>query len=426
MKMPDLLIMLEIIALLALLFMSAFFSLSETALISSNKLRIRKLGEEGIESALVVQRLMEHPNRLLATILVGNNIANVSAAAIATSLAINFFGSKGVGIAIGVFTFLILVFGEITPKSLGFQKAERISLLVAKPLDFLVNVLYPLVRVLAFITKIILKPFGGEVTKLSPYVTEEEIKMLVEVGEREGTIEKREREMIHSIFEFTDKVAREVMIPRVDMDCVDVNLNLNKALNIVLRTKHHRIPVYQGSIDNIVGIVNAHDLLHYLKEQKGANLRDIARSAYYVPETKKLGELFREMQEKKTQIAIVVDEYGGTAGLITLEDLLEEIVGEILDEYDAEEPPIEILDEHRVLADAKTSIRELNKTVGLNLPEEDFETIGGLVFNKFGRIPSAGEKIRIKNITITVEKMRGRRISKLKITKPRSSEAQRN
>lgn len=421
MKMPDLLIMLEIIALLALLFMSAFFSLSETALISSNKLRIRKLGEEGIESALVVERLMEHPNRLLATILVGNNTVNVSAAAIATSLAINFFGSKGVGIAIGVFTFVILVFGEITPKCLGFQKAERISLLVAKPLDFLVNVLYPLVRALTFITKIILKPFGGEVTKLSPYVTEEEIKMLVEVGEREGTIEKREREMIHSIFEFTDKVAREVMIPRVDMDCVDVNLDLNKALNIVLRTKHHRIPVYQGSIDNIIGIVNAHDLLHYLREQKGANLRDIARSAYHVPETKKLGELFREMQEKRTQIAIVADEYGGTAGLITLEDLLEEIVGEILDEYDAEEPPIEILDEHRVLVDAKTSIKELNEAAGLNLPEEDFETIGGLVFNKFGRIPSAGEKIRIKNITITVEKMRGRRISKLKITKPRQS-----
>ena len=424
--MPDVLITLEIIALLALLSMSAFFSLSETALISSNKLRIRKLGEEGMESALVVQRLMEHPNRLLATILVGNNIVNISAAAIATSLAINFFGSKGVGIAIGVFTFVILVFGEITPKSLAFQKAERISLLVAKPLDFLVNILYPLVRALTFITKIILKPFGGDVKRLSPYVTEEEIKMLVEVGEREGTIEKREMEMIHSIFEFTDKVAREAMIPRVDMDCVDVNLDLNKALNIVLRTRHRRMPVYEGSIDNIIGIVNAHDLLHYLKEQKGANLRDIARSAYYVPETKKLGELFREMQEKKTQIAIVVDEYGGTAGLITLENLLEEIVGEILDEYDAEEPPIEILDEHRVLVDAKTSIKELNEAVGLNLPEEDFETIGGLVFNKFGRIPSAGEKIRIKNITIAVEKMRGRRISKLKITKPRSSEAQRN
>lgn len=412
--------MLEIIALFALLFMSAFFSLSETALISSNKLRIRKLGEEGVESALIVQRLMGHPNRLLATILVGNNIANVSAAAIATSLAINFFGSRGVGIAIGVFTFVILVFGEIAPKSLAFQKAERISLLVAKPLDFLVNLLYPLVRALAFVTKIILKPFGGEVKKLSPYVTEEEIKMLVEVGEREGTIEKREREMIHSIFEFTDKVAREAMMPRVDMDCVNINLDLNKALNIVLKTKHRRMPVYEGSIDNIIGIVNAHDLLHCFKEQRGAALRDIIRPAYYVPETKKLGELFKEMQEKRTQIAIVVDEYGGTAGLITLEDMLEEIVGEILNEYDAEEPPIEMLDEHRVLADAKTSIKELNETVGLNLPEEDFETIGGLVFNKFGRIPSAGEKIRIKNITITVEKMRGRRISKLKITKPKS------
>jgi CBS domain containing-hemolysin-like protein len=403
----------QLVALVCLVFLSGFFSGSETALVSVNRIRLKKLAEEGDANAVVVEGLLEHPNKLLATILVGNNLVNISAAAIATSLAIDFFGSRGVGIATGVMTFLVLVFGEITPKGYAIRNAERISLRIAKPMELLVRVLYPVVRILTAITKPLIRRFGGDV-RFTPYVTEDEIKMLVEVGEREGVIEKGEKEMIHGVFEFGETEAKEVMVPRIDMKCLSVDDSIEKAVEFVKATGHSRFPVYEKNIDNIVGILNSKDLFG---RRSKASLRELIRPAYYVPESKKLDEILREMQERKTQMAIVVDEYGGTAGLVTLEDILEEIVGEILDEYDTEEPGVQIIEEGVALVDAKTSIDDLNDALDIDLPEEEFETVGGLIFNVLGRIPSPGDKVKINGNTMIVEKMRGRRIAKIRVIK---------
>jgi gliding motility-associated protein GldE len=411
---PSTLILSEIALLALLILLSGFFSGSEIALFSTNRVKIRKLAEEGDRNAKVLEELLSRPNRLLTAILVGNNLVNIGAAAIATSLAIQFFGSKGVGLATGVMTLLVLIFGEITPKGVATRNSERISLLVARPIAMLVKLLYPVVKVLVFITKPIVTAFGGKSN--IPFVTEEEIKMLVEVGEKEGIIEKEEKEMIKGIFEFGETTAKEVMVPRIDMKCISADATLDDGIKLALETGHSRFPVFEESVDNIIGILYTKDILRYLDKRK-LKLRQITRPAYYVPETKKLDELLEEMQEKKTQIAIVVDEYGGTAGLVTLEDIIEEIVGEIWEEHEVIERPIQKIDDNSAIVLAKASIEDVNEELGINLPEEEFETIGGLIFNALGKIPTIGEAVEINGVSLIVEKMRGRRISLVKVVK---------
>lgn len=412
--MPSTLILSEIALLALLILLSGFFSGSEIALFSTNRVKIRKLAEEGDRNARVLEELLSRPNRLLTAILVGNNLVNIGAAAIATSLAIQFFGSKGVGLATGVMTLLVLIFGEITPKGVATRNSERISLLVARPIATLVKLLYPIVKVLVFITKPIVTAFGGKSN--IPFVTEEEIKMLVEVGEKEGVIEKEEKEMIKGIFEFGETTAKEVMVPRIDMKCISADATIEDGIKLALETGHSRFPVFEESVDNIIGILYTKDILRYLDKRK-LKLRQIIRPAYYVPETKKLDELLEEMQEKKTQIAIVVDEYGGTAGLVTLEDIIEEIVGEIWEEHEVIERPIQKIDDTSAIVLAKASIEDVNEELGINLPEEEFETIGGLIFNALGKIPTIGEAVEINGVSLIVEKMRGRRISLVKVVK---------
>jgi gliding motility-associated protein GldE len=405
--------------LVLLILLSGFFSGSETALVSLNRIKLKKLAEDGDKRALIIEGLLKHPNRLLATILVGNNLVNISAAAIATSLAIDFFGSKGVGIATGVMTLLILLFGEVTPKGFAIRNAENISLSIAHPMEFLVKALYPVVRILTAMTKPVIRRFGGEF-RFSPYVTEDEIKMLVDVGEKEGVIEKDEKELIHGVFEFSDTNAVEVMVPRIDMKCLNINESIDDAVKFIRKTGHSRIPVYEKNIDNIVGILYSKDIFGRSKgERAGISLRSLLRPAYFIPETKKLDDVLREMQARRTQMAIVVDEYGGTEGLVTMEDVLEELVGEILDEYDTEESMVRIIDDYTAMVDAKTSIDDLNEAMDIHLPEEEFETVGGLIFNTLGKIPKAGDKVMINSTTMIVEKMRGRRISKVKVLKKR-------
>jgi gliding motility-associated protein GldE len=407
----------EIVSLALLFLLSAFFSGSETAYLAVSRAKIRKLAKDGDPRAQVLLHLIEHPNRVLVTILVGNNLVNITAASLATSLAIEAFGSKGIGIATGVVTLIVLIFGEITPKSYSATNAEKVALFVARPIYLLMKLLAPLVLLLSKFAKLLVKSFGGEV-KLGPFITEEELKMLVEVGEEVGAIEKEEKEMISGIFEFGETDVREVMVPRIDMKCIDAKESIETARKLILETGHSRIPVYEGSIDNIIGILYAKDLLKYLnsKGAKPKSLREIIRPAYFVPETKKLDDLLREFQQNRVQIAIVVDEYGGTAGMVTLEDILEEIVGEIKDEYDvAEEEPLEHIDEKQVIVDARMSIHDVNEALDINLPEEEFDTIGGLVFNTIGRIPSPGDEVEIDGVKLRVEKMRGRRIMKVRV-----------
>ncbi len=416
--MPETWILVQLIILVVLLFISGFFSGSETALISVNKIRIRKLAEEGDKRAKRVNKLLERPNRLLATILVGNNLVNIFAAAIATSVAMGFFGNAGIGIATGILTLILLIFGEITPKGFATRNSLRMSLVVSGPIEILVKILYPLVKVITFITNKIIGFLGGEAKTIAPFVTEEEIKMLMDVGEKEGVIEKDEREMIKGVFEFGDKEVKEIMVPRIDVKSFDKNVTIKDALDEILKTGYSRTPVFDGSIDNIIGILYTKDLLGYVKEGKlDMKIGDIIRPTYYVPETKELGDLLKDMQKKKIHMAIVVDEYGGTEGIVTMEDMLEEIVGEILDEYDVEEEGIRILDDRTAIVDSRTDIDDINEVMDLNLPPEEFETVGGLVFNTIGKIPVIGDRININGITLVVEKLRGRRISKVRIIK---------
>ncbi|MEM2924888.1 MAG: hemolysin family protein [Methanocellales archaeon] len=407
--------------LILLLILSAFFSASEIAIFSSNKIRMKKYAEDGNKNAILLEQMFKNPERVLNTILVGNNIVNLGAAAVATAIAIDFFGNIGIGIATGLITLIVLTFGEIVPKSYAAKNADQVALAVARPMDFLIRLLSPVIFIFNELANSVIKAFGGEAVKPAPRITQDELKMLLKLGEQEGVVEKGERKMIDEIFEFGDKAAKEVMLPRIDMDCIEVNSTLEEALKVLLKNRRSRLPVYDGTVDNIVGILNLKDLLHLIKEKKYSTpIKEIMRPPYFIPESKKLKDLLKEFQQNRIQMAIVVDEYGGTAGLITLEDVLEEIVGEILDEYDAMETQIQMVDDKIAIVDAKTNIDEVNEALGLDLPSGEYETVGGLIFDRLGKIPSPGEKIEVDDKILIVESMRGRRISKVKIILPKS------
>ncbi len=405
-----------LILLIVLLMLSAFFSASEIAIFSSNKIRLKKYAEDGNKNAILIEQMLQNPDGVLNTILIVNNAVNLGVAAIATAIAIDFFGNIGIGIATGIATLFILTFGEIVPKSYAAKNADQVALAVAKPMNFLIRLLCPIVLIFNALTSSLIKALGGEPTKPMPRITQEDLKILLKLGEQEGVVEKREKKMINGVFEFGEKTAKEVMLPRIDMDCIEVNSTLEEALKVLLKNRRSRLPVYDGTIDNIVGILNLKDLLHLIKEKRyGTPIKEIIRPPYFIPESKKLRDLLKEFQQNRIQMAIVVDEYGGTAGLITLEDVLEEIVGEILDEYDSLETNIQMVSEKIAIVDAKINIDEVNEALGVDLPSGEYETIGGLIFDRLGKIPSPGEKIEVDGKVLIVESMRGRRISKVKI-----------
>lgn len=418
----------SIVGFLLLLVLSAFSSGAETALTSVSHIRVKHMMEEKTKGAKTLARLLEHPSRFLAVILILNNLVNIGAASLATMLVVQYLRylnielSTGViaGISTGIVTFLVLVYGEITPKTYAAQNSEKLALLIAKPVSFLVTILFPIARFFIFIANLFIKLLGGRITREGPFLTEDELKTMVTVGEEEGVIEEEEKEMIHSIFEFGDTIVKEVMVPRMDMMCVEDNATAKDVLIITTKEGFSRIPVFQESIDNIVGIVYAKDLLKLNKgkEELNISVKKLMHPTYYIPETKKVSELLRELQKKRQHMAIVLDEYGGTAGLVTIEDLLEEIVGEIFDEYDLEEVLIEKIDEDNYRVDARADLDKINEILEINLPEEyEFETIGGFVYDVAGKVPTAGEKVGYEDLTFTVEKLLGRRISKILITK---------
>lgn len=404
--------------LFVLLVLSAFFSGTETAFFASNKIKIRHMAEDGDRRAQVARRLMDQPARLISTVLVGNNIVNIGSTALATSLAISIFGDSGAGIATGVMTVLILVFGEITPKTMIARSPEAFALKVSGIINIIGIMFSPIIHSLNFITGILVRLFGGKHIE-NPLVTEEEIRMLVNVGQEEGLIDEDEREMIDSIFEFDETLVREVMVPRIDIFAVNVDRTLDDVIKLIIEIGHSRIPVYENTVDNIIGVIYAKDLLGPLlgPRQERPSVRGLMRAAYYVPESKKVRDLFDELRKEKVHMAIVLDEYGGTAGLVTIEDLIEEIVGEIQDEFDQEENDIETLNDGSLRVDGRTSIYDINDQLELDLPDDEFDTISGLVFHNLGRIPNEGQELDINNLHIIVEKVMGRRIRKLRIKK---------
>ncbi len=406
----------KIIALIILLSFSAFFSGSETALFSLSRLRIRRLEERKRRGIEVVKRLLEDPHRLITTILIGNMIVNTSASTLVTAIAIDRLGQIGPAVAIGVMTFLLLVFGEITPKTYAVQNAETISLLVARPLELFSIIILPLRRTLESISALFLSLLRSKHPPRVPSVTEDEIKTMVIVGEREGILGEEEKEMIHSIFKFTDTRAFEAMIPRTDMVCLEADATVGEALDLIKKTGYSRIPVYQESVDNMVGIVYAKDILsHFKRENYQLKLRDLVHPPYFIPETKRIPSLLKEFQERRIQMALVVNEYGGIEGLVTLEDLVEEIVGEIPSEHRKKKGLIERIDKHTLRVSGRLGIDEANRVLKLRLPENGFETIGGFIFNLIGHIPKEGEEIAYGRLSFIIEKATPKRILYVRI-----------
>ena len=413
---------LALVGVILLIGLAGFFAASEAALLALTRLRI--LQRPPSERTDDLMRLHDGRDVYLTTILVGNVIVLLVADSLATWLAI------AAGIVHPVFwatiwmTIGALIFGEIVPKMVTVQNptvwAPRLSPFL-KGARF---VLWPITQFMLFVTHWMIRLVGGKPSAKGPYVTEDDIRTLVEVGEKQGVLEEEEKEMIHSIFELGDTVVREVMTPRTDMVCADVDEPITKAVELVIKEGYSKLPVYEGDIDHIIGVVHDRELLIAVSrgEQDGI-LRPLMRPIKAIPENKKIDELMREMQAEKVSVAIIVDEYGGTAGLVTMEDLLEEIVGDIMDEYDAEEadkaPDIVRLPDGEVIVDARMGIDDVNDQLGLQLPTEDFESIGGYTFGLFGRVPLPGEQVAIDGgVTLVVEKTAGRRLLSVRIKPP--------
>jgi putative hemolysin len=416
----------------ALIFFNAFFAMAEIALITVRRTRIKQLVEEDNRAAILVERLLAHPTRMLATIqtsvtLIGTFSAAIAAATMVDPLA-NWLSVTLVGAghhAAATLALLIvelpvavltLVIGEIAPKSLAVRNSERLALVTVYPIRWLQYVLSPVVSLLTFLSNIIVRPFGGTATFRALTVNEEELKMIVEAGEEQGVLNPEETEMIHSILGFGDTVVRKVMTPRIDITALDVRASVDEIKRAVTQSGHSRIPVYEGDLDHIVGVVHAKDLLTGLAEGTVPDgvLRKVMRPPYFVPETKRIDVLLADLRRRKQQLAIVVDEYGVTAGVATIEDMLEEIVGDIQDEYDEEEPEVQVIDHQTSILSGKMGLEDVNDRMGLDLPVDEADTIGGFVFGLLGRQPSPGDRVRWEHTDFSVEAIDGRRITKVR------------
>ena len=407
--------------LVALVFGSAFFSGSEAALISLSRLHARGMLERKLPGARSVLRLLEDRNRFLTSILIGNTVVLLAADSLATIVLVRIGVPHAAVWSTIVMTVLLLMFGEIIPKTIAVANNERWALRLAPIVERIAWVLTPVNMAFLVVTNGIVRIFGVSPVSRGPFVTEDDIRNIVNVGAEQNVLEDDEREMIHSIIEFGDTIVREVMTPRPDMVAVEVESSARRALDLVIAEGYSKLPVYDGTIDNVIGVVHDRELLIALSNGNLSNIpiRSLMRPVTLVPENKRISELLREMQKGKFSLAIIVDEYGGTAGLVTLEDLLEEIVGEIRDEHDdGEEEPIRFVTPDEAVVDAGVNIEDVNARLGTHLPHEEFETIGGLTVGMFGRLPQEGEQIETKDhVHLKIERMHGRRILAVRITK---------
>ena len=405
----------QIIILVVLIFFSALFSGIETALMSLNKIKVNSLLKQEKKGAEALHRIKQKPHKLIITILIGNNLVNIGAASLATVVFTEMFGSSGIGIATGVMTFLILVFGEITPKTFASQNAERISLIVARPVELLSIILSPIVKVFEIISKFMSRILGSKEEK---ELSEEELKTIVTMGAEEGILSKESAEMMHNVLEFKGTKVTDVMTPDVNIKMVDGKKQLKEVVDFVVKTPYSRYPVYLKSKDKIIGILDVDDVLRYMKDKKlDVKVKTIVQEAFFVPQTKEIDDLLSEFESKKTQIAIVVDEYGDVSGLVTVQDILEEIVGDIFDKSQRQSVLIKRVSGKLIRVDAKASIEEINKVLHLGLKSENFNTIAGFVEHKLSKIPKKGERIKLKNITLEVDKVTKQGIDSVKIIK---------
>lgn len=404
----------RILALVVLLALSGFFSGSETALLSLDKLRVRFLEQKGRRGADKLAKLLDDPDRLLSGILVGNNLVNIVASVISTGLFVGYFKEQGELLTILVLTPILLIFSEVCPKTYAAQYPEKMSFFVLNPIRFVVWILTPVVLVVSSLSRFLTRLFRGEEAEgLS--VSEDEIRAIIEVGEESGAVAAEQRRMLHGIFDLSETRVRDVMIPRTEVVGLDVNANFQEVLDVVQHARHSRFPVYQENMDSIVGMVHSKKVLDFIGRTEQFSLANISHKPYFVPESKRIAVLLQSFRKRREHLAIVVDEYGGVEGIVTLEDVVEEIVGEIHDEYDIEEVDFRQLGPGRFLVDGAVSLRTVNKRFKLELPEDHVTTLAGYLLRVMGRIPAEGDSCKEQGILLRVKRMDDRRIEEVEM-----------
>jgi len=414
----------QAVTIVLMILLSAFFSSAETAMTTVNRIRIQALIEQGDKRAIILDKVISNSSKMLSTILIGNNIVNISASSLMTTLTIQVLGNVYVGAATGVLTLIILLFGEITPKTLASLHAEKIALSYAKIIYFLTVILTPVVFIVGKLGNGVMFLLRVDPNAKANPMTEHELRTLVNVSQEDGVIEREEKQMIYNVFDFGDSAAKDVMIPRIDMTFVDINSTYDELMEIFREDMHTRFPVYEENTDNIVGIINIKDLILYPKNQE-FSIQKILREPYFTYEYKRTADLMVEMRKASVNLAIVLDEYGSTAGLVTLEDLLEEIVGEIRDEYDEdeEEDLKEIQPGKEYIALGSAKLDDINEALSIHLESEDYDSVGGYIIEQLDSLPSQGQSVTLENgIRLVVDELDKNRIEAVHIWLPEASD----
>lgn len=408
----------QIFTLFVLLTLSALFSASETALMSLSKINVQQMNDKKVKGIKRVNKLLSDPNKLLSSILIGNNLVNIGASSLMTSLAIDLFGNSGVGIATGVMTLLILIFAEITPKSLATQNADKLSVKLAPFVNLNMILVTPISFLLNKTTSVMVKALGGNLEANQPFITHEELRALVSVSHKEGILEGEEKDMIDNVFEFSDSYVYDIMVPRTEVLSISLDMSYADIIDLMSDKQHSRIPVYDGTMDNIIGVLYIKDLL-FLQADKlvNFNLKEYLRQPHFTYMYKPIKDLFKEMKNNRIHMVVVIDEYGGTEGIITMEDLIEEIVGDIEDEYDKIIKQIDVIKDGEYIVSGNVKIEEITDLLGTDIESEDFDTIAGFVIGLIDRIPKIKEEIQYENIRFIVEKLDRNRVDKIRIIK---------
>ncbi len=414
--------------ILFLVLLSAFFSSAETSMTAANRIRIHSLAEQGNKRAITLEKVISNSGKMLSTILIGNNIVNIAASSLATTFTMKVFGSVYIGVATGIMTLLVLLFGEITPKTIATLKADELALSYARPIYALMTMLTPIIYIVEKLAGGILFLLRIDPNAKRDTITEHELRSMVNAGQENGVIEREEKQMIYNVFDFGDSAAKDVMIPRIDMTFIDVNSTYQELIDIFKEDMHTRFPVYEDNTDNVIGIINIKDLLLY-PEKEQFSIRKILREPYFTYEYKRTTDLMMEMRKASVNLAIVLDEYGSTAGLVTLEDLLEEIVGEIRDEYDEdEEEPIREIQpgrEYIVLGSAK--LDDVNEALGTHLESDDYDSVGGYIIEQLDCLPREGESVTLENgMHLVVDELDKNRIELVHIWLPEHHDAEKD
>ena len=414
-------VVIQLIILAVLILLSALFSSAETSLTTSNKLKIQSLADQGSKRARILLKISEDSGKMLSAILIGNNLVNNAATALTTSLIIQLFGNSAVGIATGVITLLILIFGEISPKTLATIHSEKMALLYAPLIHFLMKIFTPVIFIVNKLSMGVLFLLRVNPDQKVNTMTEHELRTIVDVSHEDGVIESEEKEMIYNVFDMGDAKAKDIMVPRVHVTFADINSTYDELIEIFREDKFTRLPIYEETTDNVVGTINMKDLLLYnYNDKKEFHVRDILREAYFTYENKSISELIVEMRQASINIAIVLDEYGETAGLITLEDLLEEIVGEIHDEYDEnEEEFVRQINDREYIIEGSMNHDDLNDSLGLNLSSEDYDSLGGFIIEHLDRLPEQGDELTTDDgIRLVVEALQKNRVESVHLYIP--------